>query len=182
MEISIPNPERKRGLILVDTQPGFVGDENTHVIPRIQAVIREGEYDLLVEATFGVEEGSLWDRQVGFTFPNEPTVPEIAALLGPDTIRIKKSTKSAFKGDIDLVEVLRAHQIEEVHVVGLDTNDCVLSTAEESFDYGFYTYVLEECTASSAGNEYHEKALEILREVEMTNHSSRIATFKTLHV
>ncbi|MDB5189786.1 MAG: Isochorismatase [Parcubacteria group bacterium] len=182
MDIRLPNPDRKRALVLVDMQADFIGEDSMHIIPRIQGVIREGDYDLIVNATFHTEVGSLWDRQDGFLFPKEPTIPEIAEMLGPNTIRIEKTTKSVFKGDIDLARVLREKGIEEVHFVGLDTNDCVLSSAEESFDLGFYTYVLEECTASSEGKDYHEKALAILREVEMTNHSSRISSHKTLEV
>lgn len=181
MEIKIPNPERSRALILIDLQRGFVNQENIEVIRSIRSVIQNGKYDCIVEATFKAEVGSLWDKQVGFTFAEEPTMPEIRELLNADSIRVEKSSKSAFKGNVDLASLFRGKGIEEVHVVGIDTHDCVLATAEESFDFGFFTYVIEECTASSVGNEFKEKTLDILREVEMTNHSKRIPMHLTIH-
>ncbi len=166
--------DRKRALIIVDVQAGFLTDGNKWIIPNIQKILQEVNYDLVVEANFHADAGSLWDKQVHWTFPLSPTIPEIKNLLPADTILVTKTTKSVFKGDKDLVSVLKDKKIEEVHIVGLDTNDCVFATAQESFDLGFFTYVLEECTESSQGPEYRDYALKILQELEMTNHSENI--------
>ena len=180
MDIRTPNPDRKRALLLIDMQQGFLTKENAWVVPNIQALVREGKYDLVAEATFSVDEDSLWHRQVGVTYPKEETVSAIGDLLPDDRIRIEKSSKSAFKGSIDLESALRAARIEEVHIAGIDTHDCVLATAYEAFDLGFFTYVIEECTASSVSEEYREKALAILREVEMTNRSELVRSHRTV--
>jgi len=170
-ELFIPHRDRKRALLIIDMQAGFLVPGTEWIIPNVQEVISNGGYSLFVEATFHADRGSLWDRQLGWTFPYEPTVPAIKDLLPADTIVITKTTKSAFKGDKDLSSLLRAAGIEEVHVVGLDANDCVLATAQEAFDLGFYTYVIEECVASSEGGGYRDHALELLRELMMTNHA-----------
>lgn len=170
-EIFIPNQERKRALLVIDMQAGFLRSETKWIIPNVQEVIKTGGYLLFVEAVFHADKGSLWDRQVGWTFPFEPTVPAIKEALPLGTTVITKSTKSAFKGDRDLLTLLRGVNIEEVHIVGSDADDCVFATAQEAFDLGFYTYVIEECVESSGGREYREHALQILRELKMTNHS-----------
>jgi len=170
--ILIPHPERRRALILVDLQEGFLNDRNGWIIPNIKEVIQKGEYSLLIEANFHAEPGSLWDRQTNWTFPLKPTTPEIKRLLNKDTVTVTKTTKSVFKGDKDLVKIFRGNKIEEVHVVGIDTEDCVFTTAQEAFDLGFFTYVLEECTESSEGSEYREAALKILRHLKLTNRTS----------
>ncbi len=179
-KIIIPNPGRKRALILVDLQEGFLKDDNRHIITPIQKVMMEGKYDLIVEAIFHAEPGSLWDKQTEWTFPLRPTTSEIQKLLGSDTIKVTKTTKSVFKGDKDLEKILKEKGIEEVHIVGLDTNDCAFATAQESFDLGFFTYVLEECVAASGGEELHEAALKILRHLDMTNHSELIKTHQII--
>jgi nicotinamidase-related amidase len=84
---------------------------------------------------------------------------------------VDKETKSVFKGDKNVASILREKNITEVHIVGLDTNDCVLATAYESFDLGFVTYVIEECCQSSLSEELHKYAIEILRGQNMTNNS-----------
>lgn len=103
-----------------------------------------------------------------WTFSKQHTVPEIKILIPKENyLFVEKETKSVFKGNKDVVKFLKENDIEEVHVVGLDTNDCILATAYESFDLGFFTYVIENCTASSQSSELRESAINILREQEM---------------
>ena len=161
----------QKALIVVDVQEGFLTDRNRWIVPNIQKVIKDGEYSLFIEAVFHAEPGSLWDKQVHWTFPLSPTIPEVKELLPANTIMVTKTTKSAFKGDVDLVRLLKSKNIEEIHIVGVDTNDCVFATAQESFDLGFFTYVLEECTESSESGEMREHALQILRDLCMTDQS-----------
>jgi nicotinamidase-related amidase len=174
-DIFIPNPEHRRALIIVDMQSGFLNDKIRWIIPNIQEVIRKGNYDLHVEATFHAEPGSLWDRQTDWTFKLEPTIQEIKRCLeSRESITVTKTTKSAFQSDKDLVSLFKEKNIEEVHIVGVDANDCVLATAFDSFDAGFFTYVIEECVESSNGGTLRDSALAILRNVDLTNHSSLI--------
>lgn len=167
--VYIPHPDKKRALLLVDIQAGFLNERNKWIIPNIQEVIRKGNYKITIEIIFHAEKNSLWDKQTNWIFPLQPTVPEIKEMIKYNFVTITKSTKSAFKGSKDLVAILNNNDVEEVHIVGLDTNDCVFATAQESFDYGFSTYVLEECTESSEGAEYRYYALKILRNLSMTN-------------
>ena len=175
--IRIPHPERKRALIVVDMQSGFLVESTRWIVPNVQAVIEKGNYDMYIEAIFHAEPDSLWDKQLHWTFDMEPTVPEIKKLLdGKNAVVVTKTTKSAFQGDKDLVALFKEKGIEEVHVVGLDANDCVMATAFDSFDAGFWTYVIEECIDSSEGMQLRDAALAILRNVEMTNSSEYITS------
>ena len=171
LNIHIPNQEKSRALILIDLQEGFLNDKSRWIIPNIQQIIKDGKYDLIVETVFHADPGSLWDKQVKWTFPLVETTPEIKALLDKDVVHIIKTTKSAFKGNKDLLNILKSKNIDTVHVTGIDTDDCVFATAQESFDLGFSTYVLEECTASSEGDGYRDAALKLLRNVQMTNYT-----------
>ena len=173
--ISIPNPQKKKALIVVDMQSGFLPEQTRWIIPNVKEVIENGKYDLYIEAIFHAEPGSLWDKQTDWTFDLEPTIPEIKEYLkGKELITLTKTTKSAFQADKDLTTILKKKDIEEVHIVGVDANDCILATAFDSFDAGFFTYVIEECIESSNGNGLREAALTILRNVDLTNHSSKI--------
>ena len=66
---------------------------------------------------------------------------------------------------------MKEGNIEEIHIVGTETNDCVLASAYESFDLGFFTYVIEECCQSGTADEFHKKGLDILRKQCITNNS-----------
>lgn len=175
MDILIPNPLKKRALIIVDMQAGFLPDHAQWIIPNIKEVIEKGNYKLYVEAMFHADAGSLWEKQTGWTFKLEPTILEVKeSFSGKPSILVTKTTKSAFQGDVDLVTLLKEKGIEEVHIVGVDANDCVLATAFDSFDAGFFTYVIEEGIESSNGENLRESALTILRNVDLTNHSELI--------
>ncbi len=175
MKVSLS--DRKIALLIVDVQPAFVNSRNKYVVNNIIQLLKKVHYDLYVTALFHAEKGSLWDKQQGWICPRGDkfhTFPGIVRLLNPKKcISIVKTTKSVFKGDKkNLSTILKNKKIEEVHVVGFDTNDCVLASAYEAFDMGFFTYVLEECCESSSSAKLHASALSLLRHQHMTNNSA----------
>lgn len=173
--MSAKAPQRNKALIIVDVQPAFVTEQNSPVIRRITDHIRRTPYDLYIESIFFAERESLWDKQTDWCCPKDAafrSVSEILdALKGKNYVHVEKETKSVFKGSPSILPILKANNIEEIHIVGYDTNDCVLATAYESFDYGFFTYVIEECSGSSGSMNLHHQALKLLRWVCLTNNS-----------
>jgi nicotinamidase-related amidase len=171
----IYDSNRRKALIVVDVQPSFLCPRNEYIVKNILTLMDAVTYDLYVEATFHAEEGSLWNIQQHWTCPvgkETETLPLLAETLRRyDAVRVSKETKSVFKGDKEVLKLFSKKGIQEVHVVGLETNDCVLATALESFDSGFVTYVIEECCQSSSLDELHQVALKILRGQNMTNGS-----------
>jgi len=133
-------------------------------------------YDAYANATFHAERGSLWDIQQQWIC-SQGTGTETVEILANElkkyqnVVDVHKTTKSVFKGDEDIAAIFKERGIQEVHVVGVDTNDCVLATAYEAFDLGFVTYVIEECSQSSSSDSLHEKGLALLRHQNMTNNS-----------
>jgi nicotinamidase-related amidase len=165
---------RKKALVVVDVQPGFLNERNEYVVTRIKKLLQNVEYDLYFDAVFYTEPGSVWEQQQNWSMPedhNTHTHHDLQdELKKRNSIRLQKQTKSAFKAKQPLRDILTQNDIQEVHVVGVDTHDCVLATAYDAFDYGFVTYVIEEC-CEAAPTGAHVRALEILRERNMTNNS-----------
>lgn len=62
-----------------------------------------------------------------------------------------------------------------MHIVGTETNDCVLATAFDAFDSGFLPYVLEEC-CESATKGRHEMGVKLLRIQGMSNNRCLVKT------
>jgi nicotinamidase-related amidase len=177
-----PHPERRRALLVVDMQPGFLKDRaavaRSGIIENIHRAIEQpademngqGDYDLVVEATFAAGKDSIWYCQLGSVYPEEETVPELAELLRKHgALRIRKATRSAFQGDVDLVSLLRERGIEEVHIAGVETGDCVTATSFDSFDAGFFTFVLEDCVGNFDKPKLHDAAIVQLRESGLTD-------------
>lgn len=170
----VPFSGRKKALLVVDVQPVFAAGAGK-ALRCIGGLLSKAPYDMYVEALFHAERGSLWDRQQGWICPkggNFRTCKNVSALLkGRNTIRVVKTARSVFKGKKGLYGLLRKRGIREVHIIGFETNDCVLATAFESFDLGFHTYVLEECCGSGNSVALHKSALKLLRAQNMTNNS-----------
>jgi len=172
--MKFPDTGRKRALIVIDVQPAFIKPHNRHIIPKIVSLIEKVPYDLYIEAVFYAEKGSLWDVQQQWICPmgeDTHTVPEIAtALKAHKPTKVLKETRSAFKGRPAIQDVLQAQGIEELHLVGTETNDCVFATALDAFDLGYPVYVLEEC-CEAATKGRHQQGLTLLRYQGMTNNS-----------
>jgi nicotinamidase-related amidase len=150
------------------------------LIPAMVSYIRETNYDLYVEATWHQDEQSTFFRQSGGVLSLEdagPTASELESALSakPSPLhRVHKTTRSAFKapGTPPLLTVLRQHKIEDIHLFGLDINDCVLATAFDATDFGFFTCVVEELSHHHQGIEdLKAAAIAILRRQNMTNNS-----------
>ncbi len=75
--------------------------------------------------------------------------------------------EGACKVGIPLTDWLRQHGVDEVVVVGIATDYCVLATARDAARAGFTTTVLEDLTAGVA-RESSEKALGELRAAGVT--------------
>ena len=170
--MKFPDTKRKKALIVVDLQPAFIKDHNSHIIPKVKALLEQVEYDAYVEAVFSAEKGSLWDIQQKWICPeggNTHSVDEIRELLdSKEPLKVHKHTRSVFRGDQDVLAYLKEKGIGEVHLVGTETNDCVLATAFDAFDSGLPVYVLEEC-CESATEGRHQMGLDLLRLQGMTN-------------
>ena len=142
------------------------------MVGSIVAFLRREQYDLYVESIFHAEHGSIWDKQTGWICPkgkNFHTDKRILqALEGKRAVHVEKETKSVFKGNKDLAKLFKKSEIQEVHIVGNDTNDCVLATAYEAFDLGFFTYVIEGCVESSSAKALHKNTLSLLRHLSLT--------------
>lgn len=173
--MKIPISGRKRALFVIDVQPPSVNERTKYIVPNIQRLIKAFNYNAYFEAIFHAEKGSIWEKQHKWVFPKNGgfcTVPEIANLLTErSAIRVKKTTKSIFKGNQDVCVLLSRAEVEEIHLVGIDTYDCVLASAYESFDLGFFTYIIEECCQVASSEDRHRDALSILRYLNMTNNS-----------
>lgn len=180
MNIAIPNPQKRRALVVVDAQSEFVNLNDGKTIFGIANLIKQGEYIILVSTVFSSKNNLLWQRQVGWKSKRRARLlTNLNNLFSKykNSCIIEKSTKSAWKGSVDLIKLFKKNKIEEVHVVGFDADDCVIATAQESFDLGFQTYVLEEAIGSSQGDIAKKEAINILRRLEMTNHSRYINEF-----
>ena len=73
---------------------------------------------------------------------------------------VEKHTFDTFF-ETELRGFLRFHQIQTLHIAGIETNICVLCTALSALTNGFGTVILEDCVTTSL-TELHAPALRIV--------------------
>jgi len=172
--MKVPASQRRRALAIIDVQAEFVteADDCLLNIERLAAAV---SYDLYIESVFTGGPTSLWQLQTGWSLPegsHSQVLPAVTRwLTGKCVVSVRKTTKSIFKGDQSLLDILRAHRIEELHLTGFDINDCVMASAFDAFDNGLVTYVIEECCGPSSGTDLALPAVKVLRYLNLTNNS-----------
>lgn len=154
----------KRLLLVVDVQNGFAtNDDCREIIPRINALSRrwKQQEQPVVFSRFVNRSNSPWARFTGWnklmSSPDIDLHPELVHDYGEI---YDKTAFSAWSDEIS--QICRAHQIEEVLLCGIDTDQCVFATALDVFEAGLRPLILKDCCASSADESFHEAGLKLL--------------------
>jgi len=152
-----------RPLLVVDIQNGFINEFTGHIPGRIARLIDTGEFEPVLFTRFVNVPGSPYQRLLEWHGSAEP----------PDTEVVPELTRFAADGNVyaklgltgmpqELADRLARDRIEEIDVVGIDTDMCVLKIAMDLFDAGIEPVVLVDCCASTAGLQAHLAGLAIL--------------------
>lgn len=170
----------KRALINVDYTNDFVAEEGNltcgkpgqiienKIVELTEQFINSGEY--VVFAIDGHDEGDTFHPETNLFPPHNikgtsgrELFGELQALYNQtkdqtNVYYMDKTRYSAFAGT-DLEIKLRERQINELHIVGVCTDICVLHTAVDAYNKGFDLVIYQEAVASfnKAG---HDWALE----------------------
>lgn len=96
----------------------------------------------------------------------------------PDLI-VRKRNLSGFHAT-DLEITLRAMGVDRIILAGASTDGCVLFTGADGYQRYFRTTVLNDCTSSARGVDWHEWALKIMENVRIEVLSSNEAIKKYL--
>ncbi len=168
-------------LLIIDLQDGPL-DEHPELRPvadRILAHAREHaqDYGVVVATGFRNDPGSSYDRLVGddLRHPSEVAIweplREVAGLV------VESPTYSSLTPRVQ--QQLVHCGAREVHVIGIDTDQCVLATVFALFDAGYEPRVFDDLVASASGSTPHEAGLVALRRAigEDRVHPASEATF-----
>jgi nicotinamidase-related amidase len=150
-------------LLVVDVQRGFINEFTHHVPARVQRLVETGGFGPLLFTRFINTPESPYHRLLDWHAcagpPDTELVPELAQFADPDDI----FDKHGLTGVPDALSArLSRDGIQQVSVVGIDTDMCVLKVAMDLFDLGIEPIVLVDCCASTAGLQAHLAGLAIL--------------------
>jgi nicotinamidase-related amidase len=155
---------QKSLLLVVDVQNGFVKtDETRAVVPTINdlATLWHKRGWPIVCSRFINLPGSNWQRLRDWhEMQGEPDTALYEELKIDTPYVFKKSTYSAWSDEVSAV--CASHDVRDVVIAGVDTNECVFATAIAVFDAGFTPWIVRDACASTGGKKSHAMAIELM--------------------
>ncbi|MCX6785849.1 MAG: cysteine hydrolase [Candidatus Komeilibacteria bacterium] len=156
----------KQALLIVDVQNFFINKWTQNIPKNIAGLINRENFPCIIFSQFINEPGSQFVKQLNFTGCAKPPYSDIVAKLKPWVKKDNIFAKCAFSvfANPNFEKYLKENKIEELTIVGLDTDYCVLSDCFNAFDRGFKVKVVENCCASfTNGPAGHQAALKIIK-------------------
>lgn len=150
-------------LLVVDVQTGFINDFTHHISQRIARLIEQNIYAPILFTRFINSSDSPYTRLLQWNGCHAEPETDLSADLAPYVQPQFVFSKPGLCGmPGELADYLSEHQIQQVAVVGIDTDMCVLKIAMDLFDQGIEPIVLTDCCASTAGLQAHLAGLAVL--------------------
>lgn len=152
-------------LLVVDMQRGFAGED-----PAVDDLaVRIGDwidverdrYAFVAASRFRNDPDSLYRRIVGDDMQDEQDVELLDPIRQRADVVFDSSTYSSFTEE--LAQRLRDEGAAQLHVCGIDTDQCVLATVFSAFDAGIEPLVIHDLCRSCSGDNCHEAGLLALR-------------------
>ena len=158
--IPVPEINESTALLITDVQKGFMNDHTIH-LPKAASEL-QSRYPLVIATRFFNREGSSFRTLMGWTrFDHGSEETELAFTPEERTAVLEKPCYGA--AGTGYYAMLQQRKIKTIHIIGCDTNMCVLQSAVELFETGHYRpVVLAPCCGSHSGAQYHEYGLKLL--------------------
>ncbi len=156
-------------LLVIDVQKYFINDLTNDLPEKIKKYIEQNksEFSKIIFTQFiNNEKNNFVKLMEWHEFSKSPQIDicdELKQFAGKENVYIKNSY-SAFRNK-DFAEYLKNNKIQEIWIVGINTENCVFATAIEAFDLEYRPVVLSELCRSSANAKWHKTAIEIMKEM-----------------
>jgi len=151
----------KKCLLIIDVQNGFISPNTEYILKRINSLLNQELFDLIISTKFINKENSPYRdilKWYKLSKPDEiclfPPVEEKSNYI------IEKYVYTAIN-DFTL-NLLNLNNIKQVFILGIDTDCCVLKTAADLFEINIRPIILADYCASNGGLESHKAAIKVL--------------------
>jgi len=156
----------KKALIIIDLQKGFINKLTSKLPNKIKEYFQShsSDFDLILFTQYKNHQDSPLAKTLDyheFSTPEEyDIVDELKEFITSHNL-FTKDTYSSFV-DEKLHNTLKENNIEEVYLMGIMTENCVLTFARDAVDRGFFVTVLKDYCGTITNLEKHNAALKII--------------------
>ena len=146
-------------LLIIDVQQGFINDSTKH-IPILVAKEQEKYQHIFISRFFNPPKSFFRNNLNWHKMDKNSSEWKLAFSPVERAIIIDKDKYSIVNSEF--LKKIEEKKIKEIHIVGIDTDACVLYSTIALFDCGYKVKVLSRLCASSAGTEYHDMGIKLL--------------------
>lgn len=149
-------------LLIIDLQNNFINNYAKDIPNKVKELINSQKYTNIIFTKFINNKDNNFYNILNY----KGCINENDKKIVIDTTNykvIEKTTYSAY--NIELKNYLNSINFNSIHICGIDTDACVLSTTISLFDNGYNVKVLKNACMSHSGKKYHFIALKILEKL-----------------
>jgi len=160
-------PTTSSVLVVVDVQNGFIRPPSASVVPVIRDLVqrwRNAGGDVVFTRYLNYP-GSPFERMIHWTqlqdSPQIDIVPELQPAANRATAVLDKTIYSLFSPEGK--ELVSSHGWTDLYICGIATESCVLKTAVDAFELDLTPWVIEDASASHAGQAAHDAGILVIQ-------------------
>lgn len=149
-------------LLVIDLQKNFINQNTKNVPDNISNLINTNRFDYVVFTKFVNDINSQFYKILGYKGCLNSEDRRIVIDTNNNKI-IEKKIYTALNQE--LVQFIKEKNIGIIYLCGIDTDACVLKTAIDLFENNYNVKVIEDCSMSHSGIEFHEYAIKMLEKL-----------------
>ncbi len=149
-------------LLVIDLQSNFVNDFTKTIPNKVRMLLESKRFDNVVFTKFLNDKNSQFYNVLNYKGCIEERDRAIVVDTGNARI-IEKKVYTAYNDE--LVKYIKDNNINTIYLCGIDTNACVLKTALDLFENNYDVKVIEDCSMSHSGKEYHDFSIKLLEKL-----------------
>lgn len=149
-------------LLVIDLQENFINHNTKNVQNSIKKLIDSNIANHIVFTKFINDDSSNFYRILNYKGCMNEEDRNIV-IDTKDYKVIEKRIYTAYNDELKLY--IDTNNIKTIYLCGIDTDACVLKTALDLFENNFDVKVIEDCSMSHSGIEYHNFAINMLKKL-----------------
>jgi len=149
-----------KALIVIDVQNGFITKSSSHIVARIKELLESKKFNTVAFTQFVNVPNSPFRKIKNWNKVGTPPETNIVNMLKPFVKTVfKKRLYSSFTAEFE--QFLKEKRINQLYLVGIDTECCVLKTAVDAFEKGYEPFLLAYYCASHESGTFHHMGLKM---------------------
>lgn len=147
----------RKVLIIIDVQNGFVNKATQYAVDNLGKLLEKEHFDVVVQSRWENYMGSQYEKRLDYQAVGNSYEAELVFPSYADHV-ITRTCYSCWGPKLEAI----LQPDDDIYVVGLETDACVMGTLFSLWDHEYRFHVYEKCVATGR-KDLQKPALEMIR-------------------